>query len=216
MLFPETVINAPASHLAAYLGGAALTYSLVGDQTAFVQAMAVGAEWLVEGRVDLCIVVSTEETARSLADALNRFGRGLVASEGAGALLLAREPAAGHCVQLESITDAHLYAGHPTKVKSAAAMRSQLAGTGQGELLVDARCGVSRVDHAETVAWQDWAGARLSPRMTLGESLTAATAWQCIAACMAIAGGETKAANVSAVGGNQQAIGIRFKGGILT
>jgi hypothetical protein len=38
----------------------------------------------------------------------------------------------------------------------------------------------------------------------------AAAAWQCVAACDAVAAGRFAAANVSLVGSNQQAIGARF------
>ena len=182
MLFPETVINAPASHLATFLGGAAMTYSLMGDQTAFVQALVIAAEWLLDDRADLCLVVGAEETAWSVADALRRFGRGLTTSEGAGAIVLARESTTRSSVRLERITDAHLYVGHPTKHAAAKAMRQDFPGEGPHELLVDARCGVPRIDQAETAAWQDWSGLRISPRAVLGEGLSAATAWQCVAA----------------------------------
>jgi len=38
----------------------------------------------------------------------------------------------------------------------------------------------------------------------------AAAAWQCVAACDAVANGRFAAADVSLVGSNQQAIGARF------
>jgi len=44
----------------------------------------------------------------------------------------------------------------------------------------------------------------------LGEGLMAAAAWQCVAACDAVAVGRFGAASVSLVGSNQQAIGARF------
>jgi hypothetical protein len=210
LLFPETVINAPASHLAAYLGGADSVYSVVGDQTAFVQALVIAADWLWERRVDLCLVVGAEEVAWSAADALGRFARRIVGSEGAGALLLAREAGTGPGVVLERITDAYLYTNASTKAAAARAMRSALPRQSSRELLVDARCGVPRVDQAETAAWQDWSGPRLSPRAVLGEGLSAATAWQCVAACAGLADGQVDAANVSVVGSNQQSIGVRF------
>ena len=40
LLFPETVFNAPASHLAAYLGATGASYTLVGDEGTFVQGLA--------------------------------------------------------------------------------------------------------------------------------------------------------------------------------
>jgi 3-oxoacyl-(acyl-carrier-protein) synthase len=211
MLFPETVINAPASHLAAYFKGVSLTCSLIGDQTVFIQALLVGAEWLLDGRVDLCLVVSAEETAWPVADALRRFGRDLIPSEGAGAIVLTRDPGGPAGIRLEQITDAHLYARSLTKHAAAAAMRQDLPAGRADELLVDARCGVGRVDQAETEIWRAWPGPRLSPRVVLGEGLSAATAWQCVIACAALSGGSVHAANVSVVGGNQQAIGVRFQ-----
>jgi hypothetical protein len=210
VLFPETVINAPASHLAAFLGGVDLTCSLIGDQTVFVQALVVAAEWLLERRADVCLVVAAEESGWPVADALRCFARGTVSSEGAGALVVAREPGVGSCTVLERVTDAHLYAGQATRKAAATAMRRQLPRERANELLVDARGGFSRVDEAETSAWLDWSGTRLSPRAVLGEGLSAATAWQCVAACAALAAGQASAANVSVVGGNQQAIGLRF------
>ena len=57
LLFPETVFNAPASHLGSVLGNISLNYTLVGDPGAFVQGLALGANWVVEGRVDGCLVV---------------------------------------------------------------------------------------------------------------------------------------------------------------
>jgi hypothetical protein len=89
-------------------------------------------------------------------------------------------------------------------------MRGEFPQGSQAELLVDARCGLSRLDTAETTAWHGWPGDRLSPRLVLGEGLSAATAWQFVAACEALAAGRAEAANVSVVGGNQQAIGARL------
>jgi len=42
MIFPETVFNSSASHLAAYLGSAGVNYTLVGDAGTFLQGLAVG------------------------------------------------------------------------------------------------------------------------------------------------------------------------------
>lgn len=252
LLFPETVINAPASHVAAFLGCSGLCYSLIADQTAFVQALLVGCDWLLEGRVDACLVLGMDEAAWPVAEALGQFSHRAVLSEGAGAVLLAREPDDGPVVELERVTDAHLHARAATKLPAAQAMRRQLpaarpavAQTAQsavsqvanlrsadassrgadlaigdtagwatcatpGHLLVDSCCGAARLDHAEAQAWADWQGARLSPRCVLGEALSAATAWQCVAAHAALSEGTASAANISVVGGNLQAIGARL------
>lgn len=79
-----------------------------------------------------------------------------------------------------------------------------------GELLCDSLGNSARADAPELSAWRDWTGPRLSPKRILGEGLMAAAAWQCVAACDAVAGGRFAAANVSLVGSNQQAIGARF------
>jgi len=211
MLFPETVMNAPASHMAAYLGCTGLCYSLIADQTAFVQALVVGCQWLVDERVDTCLVVGMDEAAWPLADALDHFAHGLPLSEGAGALLLTRQPGTPPAVELKCITDAHLYAAAATKEPAARAMRSQLPAESPGELLVDSRSGAPRLDRAETLAWADWRGARISPRLALGEGLCAATAWQFVAARAALTCGSARAANISVVGANLQSVGARFE-----
>jgi hypothetical protein len=67
-----------------------------------------------------------------------------------------------------------------------------------------------RLDAAESQAWRDWPGVRVSPRAILGEAFQAATAWQCVTACDGIRHNKFAGANVSVVGANQQAIGARF------
>jgi hypothetical protein len=93
-------------------------------------------------------------------------------------------------------------------------MRAQLNDVpvhGDTELLCDGLGDGSRASAPETAAWRDWTGPRLSPKRILGEGLMAAAAWQCVAACDAIAMGRFTTANVSLVGFNQQAIGAKFQ-----
>jgi len=78
------------------------------------------------------------------------------------------------------------------------------------DLLCDGVGNGPRADAPELAAWRDWTGSRISPKRILGEGLMAAAAWQCVAACVAVAGGRFAASNVSLVGSNQQAIGARF------
>ena len=68
-------------------------------------------------------------------------------------------------------------------------MREQLPPGSPGELLCDGIGDSPRADAPELAAWRDWAGARLSPKRILGEGLMAAAAWQCVAACDAVASG---------------------------
>ena len=235
LLFPETVYAAPASHLAAVLGNISLASSLVGDPATLLQGISLGAQWLEENRVDACLVIGAEETNWILADALWHLERSAILTAGAGALCLCHEPELSVGVELAAITNAQTYSTRNSRTQAARAMREQLrafgapascrpVASGQNEeiagrmpalrenveLLCDSTGNSPRTDAAELKAWRDWTGPRLSPKRILGEGLMAAAAWQCVAACDALAGGRFAAANVSLVGSNQQAMGARF------
>jgi hypothetical protein len=212
LLFPETVYAAPASHVAALLENVTLAYTLVGDPAAFLQGMALGIHWLEENRVDACLVIGAEETNWILADALWHLERPAIITGGAGALCLSCNPELSAGIELASITDAHTFSARNSRMQAARAMRGQLGEGSPGELLCDGIGDSPRADAAEHAAWRGWIGARLSPKRILGEGLMAGAAWQCVAACDAVAGGKFTAATVSVVGSNQQAIGARFTG----
>jgi 3-oxoacyl-(acyl-carrier-protein) synthase len=210
LVFPETVYAAPASHVAALLENVVLACSLVGDPAAFLQGVALGAEWLEENRVDACLVIGAEETNWIMADALWHLDRHAIVTAGAGALCLCREAKLSSGIELAAITDSHTYSARHTRMQAAAAMRGQLGKNSPKELLCDGIGNSPRTDAAEFSAWRDWTGPRVSPKRLLGEGLMAAAAWQCVSACDAVANGRFAAANVSLVGSNQQAIGARF------
>jgi hypothetical protein len=209
LIFPETVFNAPASHLAAYLGSTAPSYTLVGDGGMFAQGLALAAQWLTEGEVEGCVVVGVEELDWLVADALRLFNRGDIYSSGAGAIYLRKE-SEGAMAELAAVTDAFSYTLTQDRAEAARKARAQLPPQGPGELLCASTRKLPRSDRAENAAWKDWTGARLAPKAILGEAFAAAAAWQCVAACDAIRSGDYVAANVSVVGSNQQAIGARF------
>jgi hypothetical protein len=200
LIFPETVFNAPASHLAAFLGTRMINYTLVGDDATFLQALALGADWLNDGRVDGCIVLGTEEVDWIVADALRLFQRGNVYAGGAGAVYLKKT--AGP-VELAMVTDAFLYTQEQTYPNAAHQMRAQFTEGGGDELLFDSQ-------PPERTAWGNWKGRRLYLKPILGDAFSASAAWQCVAAHDALLGNNLSAANVSIVGANQQAIGARF------
>ncbi|MDB6054007.1 MAG: beta-ketoacyl synthase, partial [Verrucomicrobiales bacterium] len=75
LVFPETVFNAPSSHLTALLDSKAINYTIVGDPGTFLQGLAMGSEWLLEERVDLCLVVGTEEQDWLTASAFTYFSK---------------------------------------------------------------------------------------------------------------------------------------------
>ena len=112
-LFPETVFNSPTSHLAAVLGVAGPCYSVVGDESAWVNAIGVAATWLANGTVEHALVVGAEEFDPIILDAyakvrwLRRAGR-FVPAEGAGALVL-RRPRAGEQAGITSWAEGFTY-----------------------------------------------------------------------------------------------------------
>jgi len=210
LVFPETVYAAPASHVAALLENVSLTYTLVGDSASYLQGVSLGAQWLEENRVDACMIIGAEETNWILADALWHLERPSVITCGAGALCLTLDPELSTGVELVAITDAHTYSARNSRLRAARAMRDDLGNGSSGELLCDGLGNSPRANAPELAAWRDWKGERLSPKQILGEGLMAGAAWQCVAACDAVANGRFKAADVSLVGSNQQAIGARF------
>ena len=208
LVFPETVFNAPASHIAAFLGSSAINYTLIGGPGAFLQGLALAGEWLTEGRVDGCLVVGSEEIDWLTADALYRFSKNAVFSEGAGALYLKADPSPG--ARLEAVTNPHTLNGSGTRAAALQAMRSELPPAGPTDLLFDSRRPRAFASRAETQLWLDRAGPRHSVKAALGEGLMAASAWQCVAAAKALEREAGPAAVVSVAGFTQQAIAARF------
>ena len=210
LLFPETVFNAPASHLAAYLNTKAASYTLVGDDGTFLQGLGLAAGWLMDGKADGCVVIGAEETDWIVSDAIRLFHRKAIHSGGAGALYLQRDQPPTPVVELAGITDTFNFAPHQPRDEAARRMRAQLPCGAPNELLCPGTQGLPRADAAENAAWQDWTGSRRIPKAVLGEAFVAAAGWQCVLACDALRRREFAAANVSVVGVNQQAIGARF------
>jgi 3-oxoacyl-(acyl-carrier-protein) synthase len=210
LIFAETVYNAPASHLAAFLNSGTVSYTLVGDDGSFLQGLALAAGWLLNDEADGCLVVGANEMDWIVADAVQLFERQSVPGAGAGALYLRKESSTESALELARITDAFLFSTAGARSAAAQRMRAQLPECRPRELLCPGTQEVARADADELAAWTDWTGARLAPKQLLGEAFTASAAWQCIAACDALERGAFNAANVSIVGANEQAIGARF------
>jgi 3-oxoacyl-(acyl-carrier-protein) synthase len=183
VLFPETVFNAPASHLAAYLNSNGLNYSLVGDDGTFVQALALAAQWLMQDKADVCVAVGAEELDWVVADAVRLFERNEIYSGGAGAICLKREP--GGIAELSAITDSFLYTQTQSRKSAAEKMHAQLS-----PLVTNGFSDLPRI---------------------LGKAFNAAAAWQCVVACDSLRRGKLPEASIGIVGANQQAIGVKFR-----
>lgn len=210
LVFPETVYNSPASHLAAFLGTSAINYTLVGDPGTFLQGVALAADWLERDKVDGCLVIGAEETDWLTSDAMRLFVREVIVSDGAGALYLTRETDQTPAVRLGSITNPRLYSRTAKRLEAGRAMRAECPEETGNRLLCDGLLGFSRADHDEQAVWGDWVGPRLSPKAILGEGLMAGAAWQCVSAVDALQQNRYAAATVSVMGCNQQAIAGQF------
>lgn len=205
ILFPETVFNAPSSHLSAMIGSSSQNDTLVGDSTGFFSGIDLAAEWIGRGEVDGCLVVSAEEIDWLSAEGLRLYSRAYLPSEGAAAIYL--EPAADS-VRLLRLPDPVSFASCG-RIEAAREIRTRLAAEDDGHtLLVDGRTGIDRHDLPETLAWEEWAGPRWSPRRVLGEGMGVSSALQVVAAVEAIRSGLFRRAVVTAVGANQQAAGL--------
>ncbi len=213
LLFPETVFNAPASHLAAVLGADGINYTLVGDPTVFLEALALGASWLEGGLVEGVLVVGTEEIDWLVGEAwsLFRVGPTATTSGGACALFLGRDATPGWGVELRAVAECRSY--HDARSRRAAIQRTraELAEVaGPGSVLVDSQSGAARYDSAEAEAWADWVGTRYSPKRVLGEGFAAGSAWQCGLAVELLRRGEAPSVFVSVAGLNQACGGAWF------
>lgn len=240
LLFPETVFNAPASHLAAILGINGASYTLVGDGAVGILALKMAEDLMRNDRLDHCLVVGAEEADWLLCDAYRKWRllrstppiepfqtppRGTILSEGAGAILLSRNGS----IQLEKIA-----AGTNFRRQSEAggAVEKVFAELCEGETdLVVASANGTFVDAAEDAAIErNCPGSKvLAIKGALGESVGASSLWQTICGAQSLAtqlvppdllhrrkagaspsAGQLRRAVVSVCGLNQQAAGLRL------
>jgi 3-oxoacyl-(acyl-carrier-protein) synthase len=201
LLFPETVFNAPASHLAAILGITGTSYTLVGDGAVGILALKMAEDLMQSEALDYCLVVGAEEVDWLLCGAYNKWRllrpqppiepffrspRGMILSEGAGAVLLGRKGK----VAIERISAGGDY---PRQKDASAWLRKVFRELEPKEpSLLIASANGTFVDLAELEA----ASAELpdtliySLKAALGESVGASALWQIIAGAQALLTGE--------------------------
>lgn len=205
LVFPETVFNAPASHLAALLGTTAVNYTQVGDDTAFVQGLATAAGWLLEDRVDGCLVIGAEECDWLTSDAMRMFSPETILGEGAGAVYLRCRPSG---VRIEAITNQLAYLGRDSRMAAARGVRDELEACGMASRLIASSPQPDDRLRAETGAWSNWKGTVVRPRKVLGDAFNAASAWQVIVAAETLRVGVANREFISVAGCNHAAIGL--------
>lgn len=214
LLFPETVFNAPASHVAALLGITAPITTVLGDTAQFFPAVEIGVQWLLDGFVDTCLILGAEEADWLTAEALHLLAPGTVLSEGAGALYLEKN---GAGPLLEAVYGPVPIPASGSRTAAARGLvteiRSHFKTTGNCLLVTDF-CGDPAADAPSQTAFggEDEGGNtfpdQIHLKLILGESLGAAAALQCVLAARAVTAGIFPHATAFAVGGNLQAAGL--------
>lgn len=201
LLFPETVFNAPASHLAAILGITGATYTLVGDGAVGLAAIKMAEDLMANEALDHCLVVGTEEIDWLLCDAYRRWRllrssppiepfsaqqRGMILSEGAGAILLAREGP----FTIEFVHPGGCYTKRAEAGDILKQILSDLSET-QIDFVISGANGTF-VDQAESEAIGQIVPDALvyTGKPALGESVGAAAVWQVILAAQALRSAE--------------------------
>jgi 3-oxoacyl-(acyl-carrier-protein) synthase len=197
LLFPETVFNAPASHLSAILGITGATYTLVGDGAVGLLAIKMAEDMLANEALEYCLVVGTEEVDWLLCDAYRRWRllrpappiepfsgqqRGMILSEGAGAILLAR---AGPF----TIESAHPGGCFTKRAEAGKILKRILSDLSHTEIdLVISSANGTFVDVAEYRAFEEVLPGTLvyTAKPALGESVGAAGLWQVVLAALAL------------------------------
>jgi len=225
LLFPETVFNAPASHLAAILGITGASYTVVGDGAVGILALKLAEDLMASGDIDACLVVAAEEIDPLVCEAYRQWrflrdpkkpetGRGMIMSEGAGALLLKRSDSG---IEIEQIVPGLNFFRRSEASARLGCVVTRLkneigfcVGSANGTF----------IDRAERAA----VGTEMplySPKIALGESVGASVLWQLITAARALEAGTLPAslkprfdsrALVLACGLNQQTGGLTLRG----
>jgi 3-oxoacyl-(acyl-carrier-protein) synthase len=231
LLFPETVFNAPASHLAAILGITGASYTLVGDGAVGTLALKMAEDLMTSDTLDYCLVVGAEEADWLLCDAYRKWRllrssppvepfqqppRGMILSEGAGAILVGRSGP----VQIEKISGGTNFRKQREAAAGVAAVFSELCATPTD--LVAASANGTFIDQAEQAAIRKHSpNARVyAVKEALGESVGASSLWQTICGAQALitqrlpepaAPVPLQSAVVSTCGLNQQVAGLRLR-----
>ncbi len=198
LLFPETVFNAPASHLAAILGITGASYTLVGDGAVGILALKMAQDLMANPELDRCLVVGAEEADWLLCDAYRRWRllrpeppiepfaqppRGMILSEGAGAVLLARKGD----LALEHVHAGGNFAKQSELGRQLDAICSSLPNKAAIDVLIASANGTF-IDEAERAAAAKHfpTAALYTAKPALGESVAAGGLWQLICAAQAL------------------------------
>lgn len=190
LLFPETVYNAPASHVAAMLGLDGVVLTLVNDATAGMDALATASELIHSGAADRCLVVAAEELDWITCEGYRRWKmtasaadskKGAVLSEGAVAMVLG-PPASSH-VQIARIHPGRVLRRDSAAGQTIRRVLEDLADGTTPDLAVLSGAGTRSGIIEESLVRECFPGARLlSPKHFAGEAFASSTLLQCLCA----------------------------------
>lgn len=185
LLFPETVVNSPLSHVVAELGIGGPVYSQTGDTSCWGSALRTAQVWLANGDADHVVVVGAEEFNVHELDGLAavRWFAGsqeLRLAEGAGAILLGQQ-ASDQMARITRVVDGFCYR---TRSEAAQAAGACMEAAGERGRIADTASSWM----GPVVRGLVGEGLQLSvgPRY---EAFTASCAWHTILAMQAAANG---------------------------
>ena len=192
LLFPETVYNAPASHMAAMLGLDGVVLTLVNDATAAIAALSTAADLIHSGEADRCLVVAAEELDWVSCEGYRRWNltasspnsnQGAVLTEGAVALVLG-PPSPVH-PQILRVHPGRTLPRHSNRRRIIAQVLAELADGEKPAVAVLSSSGPARQE--EVSVRECFPGARvLVPKRVAGEAFAASGLLQCLCAWKAL------------------------------
>lgn len=198
LLFPETVYNAPASHLASVLGIDGVTYTLVGDASVGIAALKQAEQLLEADQADHCLVIGGEELDWILCEAYRQWRllakeptvsvykrrpAGMILAEGAAAIVISR---AGR-IQLDSIDEGEPFFKRSEAAPAIGKVLSRIANGGAPDVIIASANGTF-IDRAERDALERIApdASIYTPKVALGEALGASALIQTILAALVL------------------------------
>ena len=197
ILFPETVFNAAASHVAAIMGLNGTTYTVVGDGSVGLTGIKMAEDLMSDPSLDYCLVVAAEEADWLLCDAYEKWrllrddppigvfekpGKGTILSEGAGAVVLGRAGA----IQIAA-TSAGAHFARRSQAGDVLAKILKVVGAKEDAVIFGSANGTF-VDEAESSALHRIAPSGMihSIKPNVGEGVAASALWQVVAAVQAL------------------------------
>jgi hypothetical protein len=205
IFFPETVYNAPPSHIAAHLGINGPVVSLIGDSAAVGGAFCTAEEWIHAGLCDQCIIVAAEEMHPLLQDAYHSLklgpGRPEIPSflDAASAVIVDTVPKGGKI---------QAHPGMGLKKDREFPLRQVLQETvcdGNPNMILTSALGRTLQIMEKTIITSLWPHATiLSPKSRLGESFAASSLGLVVIGEAFLRLGEARSALISLPGVNSQ------------